>query len=295
MKFPWNKYIELPLERRNTLQMFITNKCNLKCKGCFARNVMGEDEQHISLEEYETVIRDFLLKKGKQINLLGGEPLLHPELREIIAINKKYELKTTIYTNGTAFKDYYSHEFDGVKLRVSIYSYRGEDMTKLPKDDKSCISIPTRNFDFKFDGNFMVSSKTTLNDLIKSAERCELVYGCKVFFISSLRELDNARQEFFDDTDLTMPVIQYKELVHSFLEAYQGDMDIHVSKRGVFESTTTVCDNKCRFANYFIGGRIIQCPYDVVNQKYQDSYNFNNRYCQHNSTCLMSKVIYRKK
>ena len=50
MRFPWNKYIELPLERRNTLQVFITNKCNLKCKGCFARNVMGEDNQDISIK-----------------------------------------------------------------------------------------------------------------------------------------------------------------------------------------------------------------------------------------------------
>ena len=141
----------------------------------------------------------------------------------------------------------------------------------------------------------IVESKTDITELLRCAARCEFTYNCKVFFISSIRELDNKRQEFFDDTDLTMPVIKYKELVHKFLNAYDGDMEIHISKRGVFESTVSQCGNKCKFSNYFIGGKIIQCPYDVVNEKYQDNYEFNERFCQQSNSCLMSKVIYRKK
>ena len=288
MKFPWNKYIELPVNIRNTLQIFITNRCNLKCKGCFDRNVMGDSNQDISLEEYKEVIDDFLLKGGRQINLLGGEPLLHPELRGILSINKHYGLKTTIYTNGRAFKGYSPEDFKDVKLRVSIYSYDGENKSFLDISEKD-------GKNFCFDANFMVSSATKLEDLFWTAAIAENNYDCKVFFISSLRELDNERREFFDDTDLTMPVVQYKELVHSFLDLYRGDMDIHVSKRGVFESTATLPCRKCRFANYFIGGKVIQCPYDVVNEKYQGDYEFNKRFCQHNNSCLMSKVIYRRK
>ena len=48
MLFPWNEYKEIEAGRRNTLQVFITNRCNLNCKGCFARNLSaanpsGED------------------------------------------------------------------------------------------------------------------------------------------------------------------------------------------------------------------------------------------------------------
>lgn len=302
MKFPWNKYIELPTERRNTLQIFITNSCNLNCTGCFARKVMKDSNQSISLQEYIKVIEKFVEKGGKQVNLLGGEPLLHAHIQSLIQVNVENGLKTTIYTNGYYLDRFYQDNhhylyehlnnasddlikaFDKVKLRVSIYS-----------KDSGCKNLGfISSKKAPFDANFMVSSKTTVEELLETAKCLEEEYNTNVFFISSLRELDNDRQEFFDDTDLTMPILEYKELVHSFLDAYEGNMDIHVSKRGVFESVVSQCGNKCRFSNYFIGGKIIQCPYDVVNLKYQDDYEFDKRFCRQNNSCLMSKVIYRK-
>lgn len=283
MRFPWAKWEEAVLDRRNTLQVFIVNVCNRVCEGCFARNVMDPSQPFISLEEYKACVQTFLRKGGKQINLLGGEPLLHPELRQILDVNRREGIKTTIYTNGDLLVRYTPEDFKGVKLRVSIYSESGV---------KGAVYIPKT--DIPFEANFMVSVGTTLEEMLTCARISE-EHGCKTFFIFSMRELDNPNQEFFEDTPLTGSVLQYKMLVHRFLDAYDGPMDIHVSKRGVFESTTTLPDTCCRFANYFIGGKIIQCPYSVVNCTYQDDYEFGERRCVQNSTCLMSKVIYRRR
>ncbi len=285
MKFPWDKYEEQELTRRNTLQVFITNVCNLKCEGCFAKNIISENNKHMTIEEYTKAIKAFIEKGGKQINLLGGEPLLHPQLKEILKINKDNNIKTTIYTNGYFLNRYTIEDLQGAKLRVSIYCDIGKvkDVFNLPKTE-----LP-------IDANFMISANTTLKELIDCSSYIEQNFNCDTFFIFSMRELDNPRKEFFDDTKLTMPVIQYKELVHEFLNIYEGKMDIHISKRGVFESTKTLPDTKCRFANYIIGGKIIQCPYDVVNTKFQKDYSFGERHCQHNNTCLMSKIILKRK
>jgi len=285
MKFPWHKYEELPLSRRNTLQVFITNVCNLKCTGCFARKIMIDNNKHISLEEYTLVVQNFLEKGGQQINLLGGEPLLHPKLKEILRINNENNIKTTIYTNGYFLDRYTKEDLEGAKLRVSIYCEGGKI--------KNASSLPKTNL--PIDANFMVSKETTLEELLDCSKYIENNYTCDTFFISSIRELDNPRKEFFDDTSITMPVIQYKELVHAFLEAYNGNMQIHISKRGVFESTKTLPDTTCRFANYFIGKKIIQCPYDVVNLNFQNDYAFEKRSCQQNNTCLMSKIVLKRK
>lgn len=279
MKFNWNDYSELELKRRNTLQIYITNRCNLKCEDCFAENAT-RDKKDMSLSEYRKIITVLKEKGGNQINVLGGEPFLHPNLLEILEINKVNDLKTTVYTNGTLLNKYTKDDFKNVKLRVSLYKLKGEL--------KSIYNLTET--DIPFDANFMVSKSTTVDEVKECADYAEEVYNCKVFFISSLRNLNNPRQEFFDDTNNTMNVLEYKELVHNFLMLYTGDMEIHISKRGVFESTKTIPDNKCRFANCFIDGKIIQCPYDVVNLKYQEDYHFNERFCQHNNTCLMSKI-----
>lgn len=286
MIFPWSKYEELPLERRNTLQIFICNVCNRGCEGCFARRVMDARTPYMSLSEYEACVEQFLEKGGKQINLLGGEPLLHPQLSDILKINRQHQIKTTVYTNGDCLSQYDPAVFEGVKIRVSIYSFHG-----VKAAERSALlgcRIP-------FDANFMVSARTTVQELLDSAKICEEQLGCKTFFLFSMRELDNPEKEFFFDTEKTGSVLHYKKLVHEFMWKYDGWMDIHVSKRGVFESTTTLPDTHCRFANYFIGGKIIQCPYDVANCKYQEDYRFGTRSCQQNSTCLMSKVIYRRR
>ena len=284
MLFPWNKYKELPVGRRNTLQVFIITECNLHCEGCFARSIM-KGTSFISLEEYSSAVKDFIARGGEQINILGGEPLLHPNLAGILDINRQQKLKTTIYTNGYHLNKFDKKFFDGIKLRVSLYCKTG--------GTKSTASIPKTNIPIEV--CFMVSANTTLNELLETANIVETEHNCKVFFISSIRELDNPNKEFFEDTPLCMNLLEYKKLVHDFLRQCNENMEIHISKRGVFESTINLAENKCRFSNYFIGGKIIQCPYDVINAKFQPGYAFGKRNCQQNNTCLMSKIAVKRK
>lgn len=288
MLFPWHKYEELPISKRNTIQVFVTNQCNLRCPGCFARKEMT-DAQHISIDEFEQAIEKAYSTKGAdQVNLLGGEPLLHPQFESLVDCAKYYHMKVTTYTNGLLLDKVDPKLASKTKFRVSIY--------KFMNGNKALMNLPHHNkIEFPFDSNFMVGRDTTLEELKQTATVAETCYKCKTFFISSIRELDNIRKEFFDDTYLTMPVLKYKELVHKFLEIYEGNMEIHISKRGVFESTKSFPHNKCKFVNYFIGGKIVQCPYDVVNKKYQDDYEFDTRNCQQNNTCLMSKIVVKRR
>ena len=73
-----------------TLIVDTTNLCNLQCKMCHQNSsdfVVG-DKPHIPLE----MIRDIasIANQAKSIYLLGaGEPLMHPDIYEIIKIFKK--------------------------------------------------------------------------------------------------------------------------------------------------------------------------------------------------------------
>jgi len=79
----------------------ITNICNLKCKFCPDTNRIKE---FMSVEKFEEVIKK-IHKHTKLVCLhVKGEPLLHPDLKKILEILERYNLKTNITTNGTLIK-----------------------------------------------------------------------------------------------------------------------------------------------------------------------------------------------
>ena len=80
----------------------ITNVCNLKCTFC---PETSRKKELMSLEQFEEVIRK-IYKHTKIVCLhVKGEPLLHNNLKEILEIIKKYDLKANITTNGTLIKE----------------------------------------------------------------------------------------------------------------------------------------------------------------------------------------------
>lgn len=72
--------------------------CNLKCKMCIAP-FSKKDVSYLTLEKFKIIRREFpYLRK---ISLVGvGEPLLNPELFEIIRFAKKEKIRTGFTTNG---------------------------------------------------------------------------------------------------------------------------------------------------------------------------------------------------
>jgi MoaA/NifB/PqqE/SkfB family radical SAM enzyme len=80
-----------------------TDICNIKCKGCY-RLVMGEG--HKPVEQIKEEI--LFLRKWRNcdnISLAGGEPILHPDIKEIVSFIVGLKMKVVILTNGLALDD----------------------------------------------------------------------------------------------------------------------------------------------------------------------------------------------
>jgi MoaA/NifB/PqqE/SkfB family radical SAM enzyme len=77
----------------------ITDTCNIRCEGCYRQRITG----HKTLDEIKTEIAFF--KKWRNpdnVSIAGGEPLIHPQIVEVIAHIAQNGLKPIILTNAMA-------------------------------------------------------------------------------------------------------------------------------------------------------------------------------------------------
>jgi MoaA/NifB/PqqE/SkfB family radical SAM enzyme len=80
-----------------------TTKCNLRCEGCY-RDVNGPG--HKTLEEVRADLEVFRkLRKSDCMSIAGGDPLVYPEIVELVRIVKEMGWKPIVNTNGLALKE----------------------------------------------------------------------------------------------------------------------------------------------------------------------------------------------
>ncbi len=79
----------------------ITRTCNLRCIHCYADSHAERYPGELNWEQCCAVIDDLADYKVNALLLSGGEPLLHPQLPQLLERASERGLKVTISTNGT--------------------------------------------------------------------------------------------------------------------------------------------------------------------------------------------------
>jgi MoaA/NifB/PqqE/SkfB family radical SAM enzyme len=103
--------VYMPLDKREMFRMpwsltdnpigwlEVTDVCNINCKGCYRSQLAG----HRELAELKAEIRMFReLRNCDGISIAGGEPLLHPQLPEVVAHIRKCGMKAVLLSNTLA-------------------------------------------------------------------------------------------------------------------------------------------------------------------------------------------------
>ncbi len=83
------------------LYISIINSCNLRCQGCWVD--VSARQQKIDVAAMNRMIGEAKAMGNSFFGLLGGEPLMHPELFEIIAAHP--ECYFQVFTNGQFITD----------------------------------------------------------------------------------------------------------------------------------------------------------------------------------------------
>lgn len=127
IKINLEHFEEVRKHYQKTVQLFLTEKCNLNCGFCFRKN-KGYSIEDMPLETAKNIISKY---KGTdtKISFTGGEPALNPDLEQMLQYCSEIGMDSEIYTNGTRHFNNYSTQ---VKLR-----YDGFDKGMKPMSTKA--------------------------------------------------------------------------------------------------------------------------------------------------------------
>lgn len=78
--------------------LLLTDRCNMRCRYCFVDTSKRRDE--LSTQEWKDLIDDIYSRGCRAICLMGGEPLLHPGIEEIVEHVCRKHIICDMTTNG---------------------------------------------------------------------------------------------------------------------------------------------------------------------------------------------------
>ncbi|MDE5586891.1 MAG: radical SAM protein, partial [Bacilli bacterium] len=89
-------------KRFKRIYIEILNVCNLSCSFCTKTK---RSKRKMTPAEFEEILKKIDSYTDYIYLHVKGEPLLHPELKQILDISEKYKKKVPITTNGTLLKE----------------------------------------------------------------------------------------------------------------------------------------------------------------------------------------------
>ena len=116
------------------LMLSITNRCNLKCHGCWVSQTTPPCM--LSLRQMQGIVDAAAKYRSRFFGILGGEPLFHPDLLTLFRNNPKAYFQ--LYTNGTMFDAKLARELaalGNVTPLISIEGMETESRRRRGRDD----------------------------------------------------------------------------------------------------------------------------------------------------------------
>lgn len=222
----------------------ITNICNKNCSFCSNDSRI---KKYMTVEEFEHVIKN-VKEYTKYIYLhVKGEPLLHPNLKEILDLCSKYDIMVNITTNGTM-----------LLKKVAILK------------EASCVrqmNVSLHSFEDEYAKNYIENVMTATDELLRTTK------AVVVYRFWALKNNQLSKENEF----LMQQIISHYDLDDELQKKIITDMNIkiakelYINKAPLFEwpnlknevvGTTGFCYGMSRHIAILVDGTVIPCCLD---------------------------------
>ena len=232
-----NRYFKLYLKLRylltrkvsiSNIDVHITTHCTLKCRDCSHHiPYYSKEAQHVmSLDEYKKYIEIMLKHIDKLYNvvLVGGEPMLHEDLKDFIkySCTKKQIEQVLIITNGTIIpNEEVLNSMKNPKVKVVISNYSINKSLKNSKIKELLNILKQEKIKYYYDENFKFYRQPEINIKDKITDEIELnnnFYRCGFKNCTNLglgKVYPCAQAKYIETLDYDMKKDSYVDLLNS--------------------------------------------------------------------------------
>jgi len=130
-----------------------TRTCNLKCRHCYSSSDEKKYSGELTTSEAKQMIDNLGQFKVPVLLISGGEPFIREDLMELIQYSQKYDIRSTISTNGTLIdremaKDlkknnvgYVGISIDGIREKHDHFRGCQGSFDKAIKGIRNCLEV----------------------------------------------------------------------------------------------------------------------------------------------------------
>jgi len=210
------------------LRISITTNCQLNCTFCHREGINEQTYPlDMNLDFFKNLIESFKDLNGKEINLTGGEPLLHSKIVEMIDIAHNPNWKLAICTNGLMLDKIYHviNKLDEIKLSLhEIDDIKGKkllganfDFLDLEKKIKTALEMGAN---IKINFTLTQKNKHSLKKIIR-----KIIEWKTDFLICDLMETkrgDIKNQIGYINTNISEKELLNYSKFHSYIDNNTG-------------------------------------------------------------------------
>ncbi len=171
---------------------YVTYRCNASCSFC---DIWEKPSPYVTLEQAKANFRDLKKLGVKVIDFTGGEPLLHQQLDELLALAKDMGFITTVTTNTLL----YPKHAERLKGKIDMLHFSLDSVNKEEHDKSRGVAC----YDF-----FVESIKVAK----EIGERPDILF---TVFEKNIDQIEEVYQKFALPNDLLLilnPVFEYNDV-----------------------------------------------------------------------------------
>lgn len=172
----------------------LTPLCTMDCNMCYVKLSKKEQMEQGKIHDADEwlTLADQMKEAGTLFVLLtGGEPLLHPQFKEIYLGLKERGMIVTINTNGTLIDETWADFFaenPPRRINISLYGGTKETYERLCHYKKGLEQtiwairlLKERNLQVKMNGSLVKDNAEELEDIVKIAKELDVVINVDTY------------------------------------------------------------------------------------------------------------------